>query len=88
MVLKHRGLLKLSTDAKVGNMGFVQSRKIYAVPEFNLAFIGPCLAGNHIHHRRLARTIGTDNGAEFPGFDVEAQAVQRLKSIEANRHTI
>ena len=55
------------------------------LPEERGARVGPRLAGDHVHHRRLAGAVGADDAAQLAGVDREREIVQRLEAVEADR---
>lgn len=67
MAFKHRRLLEFSADAELGNIRLVLLGEVDAVFEQHRAGIRPRLAGDDVHHRRLAGAIRADDGAQFPG---------------------
>ena len=46
--------------------------------------VGPRLAGDDVHHRRLAGAVGADDRAQLAGLDEQRQVVQRLEAVEAD----
>ena len=82
---EHRRLLEFAADAGVGDLGFGQSREVDRLPEERGARVGPGLAGDHVHHRRLAGAVGPDDAAQLAGVDDQRQVVQRLEAVEADR---
>jgi hypothetical protein len=48
--------------------------------------VGPGLAGDDVHHRGLAGTVGADDAAQLAGRDVQVQAVDGLEAVEAHVH--
>ena len=53
-------------------------------PKKRLAGVGPGLAGDDVHHRRLAGAVRADDAAHLAGADRERQRVQRLEAVEAD----
>ena len=88
MVLEHRGLLEPAADAGVRNLGLGQHREIDRLAEECGAGIGARLAGDHVHHRRLACTVGADDAAQFAVLDGERKVVQCLEPVEAHRDPV
>src|SRR5690606_21645756 len=46
------------------------------------------LAGDHVHHGRLARAVRPDDATQFAYADVHAELVQRLEAVEAHRDVV
>src|ERR1700688_2056311 len=63
--LEHRRLLKLASDAELGDLALVELGEVVAAVEDHIAAVGPGLAGHHVHHGGLAGAIGADDGAHF-----------------------
>ena len=53
-------------------------------PKNAVPVVGTRLAGDDVHHGRLAGTVRADDAAQFAGFDREVQLVQRFEAIEAD----
>ena len=53
-------------------------------PKNARAGVGPGLAGDDVHHRRLAGAVGADDAAQLAGVDRQRQRVQRLEAVEAD----
>ena len=53
-------------------------------PKKRLAGIGPGLAGDDVHHRRLAGAVRADDAAHLAGADRERERVERLEAVEAD----
>src|SRR5579883_1809031 len=83
-ILEHGGLLELAADAEIGNPRLVEPREVDDALEEDAAAIGPRLAGDDIHQRRLAGTVGADDAADFALFDGEREIVERLEAVEAD----
>ena len=88
LVLEDRRLLELAADAQVGDAGLVAHRQVDPAAEIDLARVRAGLAGDDVHHRRLARAVWPDDRAHLAGFEYEAQAVQRLEAVEADGHPV
>jgi hypothetical protein len=88
VVLEHRGFLELAADAGVGDLRFGHAREVQRLPEEAGAGIGPGLAGDDVHHGGLAGAVGADDAAQLAGVDGEAQLVERLEAIEADRDVV
>ena len=82
--LEHGRLLELAADAERRDGRFVEPRQVGIVAEDHLARIGARLAGDDIHHRRLAGAVGTDHGAHFARLDRQRQFVERPEPIEGD----
>ena len=50
----------------------------------NTARISLCFAGDDVHHRCLARTIGADDATQLPGGNIQRQVVDGFKTIKAH----
>jgi len=88
MTLEHGRLLELAADAELGDLGLVLLGQIHLAVEEHLAAIGPGLAGDDVHHRRLAGAVRADNGAKLARFDDEGQRIQRLEAVEGDGDAI
>src|SRR4029453_6811231 len=77
-------LLELAADAGVGNLRFGQQREIDRLAEERGARIRACLAGDDVHHRRLACAVGSDDAAQLAVVDRQREIVQRLEAVEAD----
>jgi hypothetical protein len=62
-VLENSRPLKVSADAEVGDLSLVEATQVSRALKEDLARIWPGLAGDHIHHRRLAGAVRTDDRA-------------------------
>ena len=83
-VLENGRPLKLSADAEIGDLSLVEAAQIRRPLKEDLAGIGPGLAGDHIHHRRLAGAVRADDRAQFALLDDQRKPVQRLEPVEAD----
>ena len=88
VVLEDRRLLELAPDAELGNLRLIELGQVVAALEIDVAFIGPRLTGDDVHHRRLAGAVGTDDRAHLPRRQDQRQAAQRLVAIERNADAI
>ena len=88
MILEHRGFLELAADAEVGDPRLVQLGQIDPAVEVDLARVGLGLAGDDVHHCRLAGAVRADDRPQLAGFDVEAEVVERLEAVEADRDAV
>ena len=82
--LEDRRLLELATDAERGDLGLGESQQIDGPPEIGAARIRAGLAGDDVHHGRLAGPVRADHAAQLAGVDVKIQVIDRLKAIEAD----
>ncbi len=64
-VLEYRRLLELAPDAEIGDGALVELGQVDLAVEEDLALVRPRLAGDDIHHRRLAGAVRTDDRAEL-----------------------
>jgi hypothetical protein len=76
-LLVDRGLLDLAADANLRDVGLLQAQQIDVGAEGDAAAVGPRLAGDAIHHRRLACAVGADDAAQLADIDCQQQRVQR-----------
>ena len=88
MAFEHGRLLEFAADAELGDVGLVLLGEVDVAVEEDLALIRPGLAGDDVHHRRLAGTVRADDGAQFARFDDEGQRVQRLEAVEGHRDAV
>jgi hypothetical protein len=82
VVFEHRGLLEFAPDPKRRNLGFVELGQIMPAVEHHLALVGAGLAGDDVHHRRLAGPIGADDRSHLTWHEDQRQAAQRLIAVE------
>ena len=82
MVFEHRRLLEFAADSERRDLGFVELGQIVAAVEHHLAFVGAGLAGDDVHHRRLAGAVGADDRAHLARQKHQRQAAQRLVAVE------
>src|SRR5690606_27664727 len=75
-------------DAEVRDLGLAELQKIDAPAEERNAFVRPRLAGDDVHHRRLAGAVRADDAAQLARIDVQAQRVESLESVEADRDAV
>ena len=87
-VLEHGRPLELAADAEIGDRRLVEPGQILVAAKEHFAGIGPGLAGDDIHHRRLAGAVGADDRAQLAFLDDERQLVQRLEPVEADRDAV
>ena len=87
-VLEHGRLLELAADADRGDLVLAQAQQVDRRAEERLAGVGPGLAGDDVHHRRLAGAVRADDAAHLAGADRERQRVERLEAVEADRDVV
>ena len=51
-------------------------------------FVGPGLARDDVHQRRLARAVGSDQTAQLALFQLQRDVGQRLEALEADRQLL
>jgi hypothetical protein len=56
--------------------------------EEHLALVGPRLAGDDVHHRRLAGTIRPDDGAHLALVEHQRQIVDGAEPVEGDRDAV
>src|SRR6266568_2593990 len=86
--LEHGRLLELAADAGVGDLGLGHLGEIDRLPEEGAPGVGLGLAGDDIHHRRLAGAVRPDHAAQFAHIDQQRQVVQRPESVEAHTDAV
>jgi hypothetical protein len=69
VAFKDSRLLELAANAQGGDPGLVHLGQVGIAIKQDAALVGPGLAGDHIHHGRLARPVGADDGAHFARHD-------------------
>src|SRR4030095_6923250 len=77
-------LLKLPPDTRLRNLRLRELEQVDVLPEPRRSLIGPCLAGDDVHHRGLASAVRADDAAQFARIHVQRQAVERLEAVEAD----
>ncbi len=82
VAFEHRRLLEFPADAEFRDRRLVELRQIVRAGEIDVAFVGPGLAGDHIHHGRLAGAVRADDGAHLAGLQRQRQSAQRLVAVE------
>ena len=85
-LLEHRGLLELAPDAHLRDLRLVVAQQVDRAAEEHAARVGPGLAGDDVHHRRLAGAVGADDAAQLTRRDVQRQLVDGLEAVEAHAH--
>src|SRR5216683_2856774 len=80
--------LKLAPDAEIGDRRLVEPGQIGVAAKEHLARIRTRLAGDDIHHRRLAGAVVADDRAQLAFLDDERELVQRLEAVKADRHAV
>src|SRR5229473_3111784 len=80
--------LKLAPDAEIGDRRLVEPGQIGVAAKEHLARIRTRLAGDDIHHRRLAGAVGADDRAQLALLDDERELVQRLEPVKADGHAV
>ena len=65
MAFEDGRLLELSADPEIRNLRLVKFSEIVTAVEIDVAFVGPRLAGNDVHHRRLAGAVRSDDRAHL-----------------------
>ena len=88
MVLEHGRLLKLAADAERGDGGLVEQGQIVPALEIDLAGVRPRLAGDDVHHRRLAGAVGADDRAHLARRQHQRQPAQRAIAVERHLHVV
>ena len=84
-LLEHRRLLELAADAGV-RRSRPRSARVRSIvwPKNAVPVVGPGLAGDDVHHRRLAGAVRADDAAQLAGVDRQREPVQRLEAVEAD----
>ena len=88
MALEHGRFLELPADPQQRDLGLVVAGEVDALAEQDRALVGPGLAGDDIHHRRLAGTVGADDRPHLAPVDVEREIVQRPVAVERHRDAV
>ena len=63
-------------------------RSYLAALEEDVAVVRPRLAGDDVHHRRLAGAVRADDGAHLARLDHERQLVERLEAVERDADAV
>ena len=74
VVPEHRRPLELAADAGMRDLGLGQAREVDRLAEERTPRVGPRLAGDHVHHRRLAGAVRADDAAQLADVDRRARA--------------
>jgi hypothetical protein len=69
VALEDGRLLELAADAGVRDLRLREPGEIDGLAEERRARIGPRLAGDDVHHGRLAGAVGADHAAQLAGID-------------------
>ena len=77
-----QALRAVSLKAEPGDLGLVEPSQIVQTVEHDLAGVRPSLACDDVHHRGLAGSVRTDDGAHLAGFDRKGKIVERLEAVE------
>jgi len=86
--VEHGRLLEFAADAEFGDLRLVELGKIMRAVEQNVAFVGPRLAGDDVHHRGLAGAIRADDGAHLARLDRDREIVDGAEAVERHRHGV
>ena len=87
--LEHGRLLELAADAEFRDGGFIElGQVVLAAVEQHVAFVGLRLAGDDVHHRRLAGAVGADDGAHFAGLDEQREIADGAVAVEADADAV
>jgi hypothetical protein len=55
--------------------------------EQHVAAVGPCLAGDDVHHRGLAGAVGADDRPHLAGLQHQREVVEGLEAVEGDLET-
>src|SRR5205085_5254824 len=88
VALEHGRLLKLTTDAKLGDLRLVETSQVVSAVEKSLAAVRTRLAGDDVHHGGLAGAVRTDDCAHLTGLDRKRQVIKRPESVERDGYPI
>ena len=82
------GFWNLRPMPTIGDLGLGEPREVDRLAEERGALVGPRLAGDHVHHRGLARAVGSDHAAQLARIDDQGEVVERLEAVEADRDAV
>ena len=82
--LEDGGLLELAADARAGDLLLAHQAQVEVAAEEDAPAVGPSLARQAVHRRRLAGAVGTDDAAQLANTHRERQATQRLEAVEGD----
>src|SRR5215469_15947038 len=88
MGFEHGWFLKLAADPERGNPRFVHASEVGPFAKDDHPLVWARLAGNDVHHRRLAGAVWADHGAHLAFIECEGQRIQRAEPIEADADTV
>jgi hypothetical protein len=84
VALEDGRFLELAADAELDDGGLVEAGQVDLAVEQDLARVGARLAGDDVHHRRLAGAVGADDGAHLAMVDGQRQLIQRFEAVEGD----
>ena len=84
MKFEHGRLLELAPDTGCCDLRFAELQKIDTLTKECLSRVGTRLAGDDVHHGRLAGAVWPDDATQFTGIDVERQVIDRPESVETD----
>src|SRR5690606_35810808 len=75
---------EFATDADLRDFRFGHRQQIRRLTKPRRTRVRARLAGDHVHHRRLAGAVRSDDAAKLARVHVQRQRVQRLEAVEAH----
>src|ERR1700722_7969839 len=88
LAFEHGRLLEFAANSKLGDARFIEPGEVGDAIEQHGAFVRLGLAGDDIHHGRLAGPVRTDDGAHFAGLERQRQVVDGVKAVERDMHAV
>src|SRR5215218_10236765 len=82
--LEHRRLLELAPDAERRDRSLVERGEVVRALEHDVALIRSGLAGDDVHHRRLAGAVRADDRPHLAGVHDEREIVQGPEAVEGD----
>ena len=80
--MEYRRRLEFAPDSQHGDLVFFEPVQFRRIAENDPSGIRLGLAADGVQQRRLARAVGTNEGAKLAVIDVEIHVLQRFKPVK------